>query len=283
MPAADDHLKAWLTAFLGGDEHLQWELTNTQSGVTRERDGDEETIEPPADLGAVAAVTDRRLLFLVGGASEDGRDHVVSIPHEEIAGVETVEELLTGELTVTTGVGAVWRFTAREPADLSAAAAYLDERAAGAEHVRRAVSEARDYRGAAESAEDVEVAADRYDDAVAAYRDAVALRTAPGVEAGITAETLHEEVLAVVEATVETHLTRAREARSRGNWELQAGDEATAHRHLATALESFQRAHDLASETPPGDAESIATERVDLLRRLDRLDIHTEVSKAGTG
>lgn len=282
MPAADDHLKAWLTAFLGGDERLQWELTNTQSGVTRERDGEAETIEPLADLGAVAAVTDRRLLFLVGGAGEDDRDHAVSIPHEEVAGVETSEELLTGELVVTTGAGAVWRFTAREPADLAEAAAYLDERAAGAEHVRRAVREARDYREAAESATDVGVTADRYDDAVAAYRDAVALRTAPGVEAGITAETLREEVLTAVEAAIETHLTRAREARSRGNWELQAGDEATAHRHLATALESFQRAHELASETPPGDAEAIATERVDLLRRLDRLDIHTEVSKAGT-
>mgnify|MGYP000185732262 FL=1 len=282
MPAADDHLKAWLTAFVGGDERLRWTLTNTRSGVTREREGEETTVEPPADLGAVAAVTDRRVLFLVGGGADDGRDHAVSIPHEEVAGVEVAEELLTSRLVVTTGAGAVWRFTAREPAELADAASYLDERATGDDHVRRALSEARDRRDAARSTGDDTVAADRYDDAVAAYRRAVRLRTAPGVEAGVAADTLREEVVEVVDAAIETNLRRARDARSRGNWELQAGDEATANRHLSTALDAFHRAHELATETPPGDPETIARERDDLLRRLDRLDIRTDVSKAGT-
>ena len=282
MSGPDDHLKAWLSAFLGGNERLRWSLTNTQSGVTRERDGEETTVEPLAEYGAVAAVTDKRVLFLVGGAGEDGRDHAASIPHEEIAGVEAVEELLTSRLVVTTGAGAVWRFTAREPTALADAASYLAERATGDEHVRRALSEARDRRDAAQAADDDAVAADRYDEAVAAYRRAVRLRTAPGVEADVAAERLREEVVEVVEAAIETTLSLARDARSRGNWELQAGDEATAHDHLATALEAFQRAHELATETPPGDPERIADERDDLLRRLDRLDIRTDVSKAGT-
>jgi tetratricopeptide (TPR) repeat protein len=282
MSGPDDHLKAWLSAFLGGNERLRWSLTNTQSGVTRERDGEETTVEPLAEYGAVAAVTDKRVLFLVGGAGEDGRDHAASIPHEEIAGVEAVEELLTSRLVVTTGAGAVWRFTAREPTALADAASYLAERATGDEHVRRALSEARDRRDAAQAADDDAVAADRYDEAVAAYRRAVRLRTAPGVEADVAAERLREEVVEVVEAAIETTLSLARDARSRGTWELQAGDEATAHDHLATALEAFQRAHELATETPPGDPERIADERDDLLRRLDRLDIRTDVSKAGT-
>jgi hypothetical protein len=282
MSGPDDHLKAWLSAFLGGNERLRWSLTNTRSGVTRERDGEETTVEPLAEYGAVAAVTDKRVLFLVGGAGEDGRDHAASIPHEEIAGVEAVEELLTSRLVVTTGAGAIWRFTAREPADLADAAAYLDEQATGDEHVQRALSEARDRRDAAQAAEDGGVAVDRYDEAVAAYRRAVRLRTAPGVEADVAAERLREEVLEVVESAIETALSLARDARSRGNWELQAGDEATAHDHLATALEAFERAHELATETPPGDPERIADERDDLLRRLDRLDIRTDVSKAGT-
>jgi len=282
MPGPDDHLKAWLTAFLGSDERLRWSLTNTRSGVTRECDGEETTVEPPADYGAVAAITDKRVLFLVGGADDDGRDHVASIPHEEIAGVEAVEELLTSRLVVTTGAGAIWRFTAREPADLADAASYLDERGRGDDHVRRALSKARDRRDGARAADDDAVTADRYDDAIAAYRRTVRLRTAPGVDAGVAAETLREEVVEVVDAAIETNLRRARGARSRGNWELQAGDEATAHRHLSTALDAFHRAHDLATETPPGDPDRIANERDDLLRRLDRLDIRTDVSKAGT-
>jgi len=282
MPGADDHLKAWLSAFLGGNERLRWSLTNTRSGVTRERDGEETTVEPPAEYGAVAAVTDKRVLFLVGGAGEDGRDHAASIPHEEIAGVEAVEELLTSRLVVTTGASAIWRFTAREPADLADAASYLAERATGDDHVRRALSEARDRRDAARSADDDATTADRYDDAVSAYRRAVRLRTAPGVEAGVAAERLREEVVDVVDAAIETHLRRAREARSRGNWALQTGDEATAHNHFATALDAFERTHELAEKTPLGDPERIANERDDLLDRLDRLDIHTDVSTAGT-
>jgi hypothetical protein len=261
---------------------LRWSLTNTRSGVTRDRDGEGTTVEPPDEYGAVAAVTDMRVLFLVGGADEDGRDHVASIPHEEVAGVETVEELLTSRLVVTTGAGAVWRFTAREPSDLTDAASYLAEQATGDDHVRRALSEARDRRDAARAADDDATTADRYDDAIAAYRRAVRLRTAPGVEADVAAETLREEVVDVVDAAIETQCRRAREARSRGNWALQAGDEATAHNHLATALDAFERAHELAEETPPGDPERIANERDDLLDRFDRLDSHTDVSKAGT-
>lgn len=281
MPTGDDHLKAWLSAFLGGDERLQWELTNVESGVTRARSGNDETVEPAPDLGAVTAVTDRRVLFLVGGAGDDGRDHVASVPHEEVAGVDAVAELLTSRLVLTTGAGATWRFTARETDALRDAVAYLDDRMTGADHVDRLLAAAREARDEAESTDETESRTGRYDAAVDAYRRAVALRTAPAVDAAVDPTALREEVLSTVAAGIEAWLDHAREMRSRGNWEIQAGDAATAYRHFSTALDAFERAADLATETPPGDADAIRSERDALLDKLDELDIRTPVITAG--
>jgi len=280
MASADDHLKAWLSAYLGGDERLQWTLTNVRSGVVRERDGETETIEPTPDLGAVAAVTDRRTLFLVGGAAEDGRDDAASLPYDEVAGVTVDEELLARRLVLTTAAGATWRFTARESDALDEAVEYVSVRMAGCDHVTAALDDAREHRSAAAAADDDATAASQYDRAVDAYRRAVALRTAPAVDAAVDAETIRDEVVDTVERAIGTHLSLARHQRSQGNWEYQAGDEHAASDHLSTALDAFERALDLARQTPPGDPDRIEAERDDLLTRLDDLQIRTAVVAA---
>jgi tetratricopeptide (TPR) repeat protein len=280
MPSADEHLKAWLSAYLGGEEQLRHELTNVRSGVVRAHEGSEETTEPPEEFGAVAAVTDRRTLFLVGGA-DDGEDDAASVPHEEVAGVTAEAEFLATRFVLTTAAGATWRFTARETEELDAAVAYVTDQMAGTDHVERALSTARDRREAAEGTNDPAAAAGKYDDAVEAYRRAVALRTEPAVEADVDPATVREEVLSTVEAAIDTHLDWARQARSRGNWDFQAGDEDSAHDHLSTALDAFERALELAEQTPPGDPAAIAEERDDLLAKLDELEIRTVVATHG--
>jgi exonuclease VII small subunit len=280
MPSADEHLKAWLSAYLGGEEHLQYELTNVRSGVVRAHDGDEETTEPPEEFGAVAAVTDRRTLFLVGGA-DDGQDDVVSVPHEEVAGVTVEEEFLATRLALTTAAGATWRFTARETDELDAAVDYLADRMTGADHVEQTLSTARDRREAAEATDDLAAAVGQYDRAVEAYRQAVSLRTAPAVETDIDPQAVREEVLDTVEAAIDANLSWARQTRSRGNWDFQAGDEDAAHDHLSTALDAFERALELAEQTPPGDPDAIEAERDDLLAKLDDLEIRTVVAAHG--
>lgn len=281
MASVDDHLKAWLSAYLGGDERLQWELTNVRSGVVRECDGETETTEPASDLGAVTAVTDRRTLFLVGGAADDGRDDVASVPHGEVAGVAVDEDFLARRLVVTTAAGATWRFTTRESDALDEAVAYIDDRMEGADHVTAALDAARTQRETAETVDDHAAAAAQYDEAVDGFRQAVALRTAPAVESDVDPDTVREEVLETVEAAIESHLAWAREERSLGNWEYQAGAETAAYDHLSTALNAFERALELACECPPGDADAIGAERDDLLAKLDDLEIRGAVVTAG--
>lgn len=281
MRSGDEHLQAWLSAYLGGDEDVQWQLTNVRSGVVREADGTEEATRPPRNYGAVAAVTDRRTLFIVGGGAEDGRDEVASVPHFEVAGATVDQDRIATRLVLTTATGATWRFTARESDALDSAVAYVREHMGGTDHVETAFETAREYREAAEETDDVSTAASHYDEAVEAYQRAVRLGTAPGVEYDADTEDVREEVLETVEDAVETHLQWAREARSRGNWEYQAGDRTTAYDHLSNALDAFDRALALARECPPGDPDAIEAERDDLLTKLESLEIRAAVANAG--
>lgn len=290
MTSADDHLRAQVTAYLGGEERLEWTLTNRRSGVVREdestargRDGDaddeREQVTPRSDLGAVAALTDRRVLFLVGGA-DGGDDDVMSVPYDEVAGVGTDTDMLARRLVVTTGSVATWRFTVRDSGPLEDAVAYLEDRVAGTDRVNEALERARERREAARTADDRERVAAAYDEAVAAYRHAVDLRTAPAVEGDGDAAALREEVLEAVSAAIESHLDLARSLRSQGNWELGAGNEDTAADLLSEAVAAFDRAHDLATETPPGDPDAIATERDALVDKLDGVDTRKRVARA---
>jgi len=281
MAAVDDYLRDWLSAYLGGEERVARTLTNRQSGVTREQGTDAETIEPAPEFGAVATVTDRRVLFLVGGAGDDGRDAAVSVPHEDVVGVDAVEELLTSQFVLTTTAETTWRFTACEADDLGAAVAYVDERMAGNDHVRATLERARDHRDAAAAADEPATRARQYDRAVESYRRAVERQTAPAVAAVVDPDSLRDEVVAAVRTAIDAHLAWTREARSRGNWDYRTGDEAAAYDHLSTALDAFDRAYELARDCPPGDADAIERERDALLAKLDALDIRRQVAAAG--
>ncbi|PSP25962.1 hypothetical protein BRC64_12630 [Halobacteriales archaeon QH_10_67_22] len=281
MDSGGDHLETQLAAYLGGNEDVKWRLTNAQSGVVRESGGTETATQPGRGYGAVAAITNRRTLFVVGGGADDGSDDVASIPHFEVAGIDYDADPLASRLVLTTAAGSTWRFTVREPDALSEVLAYVRDRMRGAEHVTAALSTAREYREGATRADDLAVQARRYDEAVDAYRRAVDLCTAPPVSADVDTTTVREEVVDVVAEAIDAHLERAREARSRGNWEFQAGDERAASDHLSTALDAFERAVELARQCPPGDADAIADERAALVSKLEDLEVRASVAAAG--
>ncbi|MFB6206030.1 MAG: hypothetical protein ABEJ05_05830 [Haloglomus sp.] len=273
----DTLLSAPLASYLGSDESVEWRLTNSRSGVTRERGESTERIRPTENRGAVAAVTDHRVLFLVGGA-DDGDDHTASIPREELAIASVEEGMLARDFVVETMAGARWSFTVREPETL--ARAVEDLRGAidvGARFVS-VLGRAREARERAESAADPHAVADRYDAAVAAYRTAVSVATAEPDAVDADFDDLRAEVVAAVESALDANLQLAREERSRGNWDLQVGDEASAVDHLTDALDAFERARALADECPPGDPDAIAAERAALVEKLDSHEIQVPVA-----
>ena len=86
-----DHLQSdtWLrdnpvAAHLGSDEDVEHVLTNRQVGLRRTIDDDQHQIPPADDCGAVAVLTDRRILFLVGEPPERQGDFVESVPYEAV-------------------------------------------------------------------------------------------------------------------------------------------------------------------------------------------------------
>jgi hypothetical protein len=124
----DDYLEQReLRAYLGSDEQLFHLMTNRRVGLQRTEDGDTTKIKSGDGYGAIAALTDRRVLLLVGNPRErsDG-DYVASLPYADIDEAAAVTELLTATLQFETSAGATWEFTARE-ADVDEVAEFLQE------------------------------------------------------------------------------------------------------------------------------------------------------------
>lgn len=139
-PDVPDQDGAWLRErapadHLESDESLRYVLTNRAVGVHRE--GDEETVQlPPGDdHGALALVTDRRTLLLVGHCPERDGDVAMPIPHEVVTDATAETETLTERLVVETESDVAWAFTARETGETATVADFV----AGASEAWRAV------------------------------------------------------------------------------------------------------------------------------------------------
>lgn len=111
-----------LAAYLSDVEQAQYVLRNKKKGLVVERDGTVETIGPDADCQALCAVTDVRLVAVVG---QSPHDESVSIPLSEIVSVEVDDGVLGGELAVVTGAEERYAFPCR--GDLGPVASYVDE------------------------------------------------------------------------------------------------------------------------------------------------------------
>ncbi len=79
-------------------------------------------------------------------------------------------------------------------------------------------------------------------------------------------ERAREEAAAAIEALVDVRLERAADGREAANWELAVGNEAAARELAVSARADLDRALELATAYPPGDADAIRTQR-SVLRR----------------
>ncbi|QIO23968.1 hypothetical protein [Haloarcula sp. JP-L23] len=412
----DAHLRERpLRDYLGGEEELFYVLLNQRVGVERAR---EETVQirPAADCGAVAGLTDRRVLLLVGDPDGHDGDFVASLPYADVTDATAVTEMLTASLRFETAAGATWSFTARE-ADVDDVAQFLtdacdgwgevttaldeldghcdalaaaldaanwaafDDRRAAAESALETARDGADdapidgvvdrverlstdlYRlvrdrhvgrgeellseaerllddGAFEASHDrIETARERFQDAtdVATAHDVddepaqAGLAAADDLESSVTArpieaareaddavddegdpadrvaaledaldayrvvarvvtaderpfdgdpETVREETEAVIADLVRARVECARERRAAGEWEWEAGNDEAAYDLLSAARDDLDRAHELAAEFPPGDADAIRREREELVEDIDPLVIRYELAQA---
>jgi len=284
-----------LRAYLGTDERLVHVLTNRRVGA--ERAGDtERRIEPGEACGAIAALTDRRVLLLVGGA-EAGGDHVTSLPYADVVAASAETELLTATLRFETAAGVVWSFTARE-SDVGEVAAFLDE-ACG---VWRAVSDAlATVEGHCEALADALDAADwttfdeRFESATAALataRDRAADATVAGVDERV--DRLEAELYRLAR---DRHVVRGEELLTEADRLRRDGDFVSAYDRIETARDRFADAVDAATEHGLDDAaaqaglaeaeelattladEPLATARETYETALDRTDVTERIER----
>jgi len=248
------------------------ELTNTRVGVERATEDGSEQIEPDADHGAVAALTDSRAVFVVG--QSDG-DEVTSVPYVEFSGVDARTEMLARTLVVETEAGATWGVH-RQGSPTSSTTSSEDLRAAIPE---RLLARAREHRDAAQTAVengDCQARIDALEATVDAFRRATTVVDDPDIATAAT----REEAESAIDDLVCAHLARARNCRSVGNWSAEAGDAEDALDHFGDACDCFERALELAERYPPGDADAIAAEHEHLLEKCDAVEVSASVSSA---
>lgn len=140
-----------LIEYLGESERVSCLLSNKKKGVRRESDEESTAYTPGDGYQAIAAVTDTRVLFVVGDCDEDG-DEQFGVPYTEIEDVKTNRGVLKKSVDVWTTSGVRWRFYVRSTVDVESAAEYL-ERAAVVwsrvegqlQHARKHVAAISDY------------------------------------------------------------------------------------------------------------------------------------------
>lgn len=257
---------------LDSDESLRHVLTNRAVGV--EREGDEETVQlaPGDDHGALAIVTDRRLLLLVGDCPAREGDVAMPIPHEVVTTAEAETETLTERLVVETEADVAWAFTAREAGGAANAAAFVADASDAWQAVEAnldAVEDARDRLEDALADDDWAAA----DEAIADARAGLGPMEAALDDVGI--ERLEERVEPLAGAVDELAAIRHRRAADAladdaeaalADAEYQAG-----HEHLQDAAEHAEQAAALVEREDEAVADGGATvaatvDRIEALR-----------------
>jgi len=123
-----DHLRGKdLDDYFEGTEQPEFVLTNEKRGLKRENDDGTVQFEPGSEHDAVAAMTDERVLFVIGDCKTPNRgvDHTISLPYTEIREVETSKGMLKSRLTLTARTGTAYHFLISGREDLTEVAEYV--------------------------------------------------------------------------------------------------------------------------------------------------------------
>ncbi|WP_284010109.1 hypothetical protein [Haloarcula pelagica] len=236
-----------LDAYLGSDERLCHVLTNRRVGVERTEDGDTTKVTSGEDCGAVAALTDRRALLLVGDADRTDGDYAASLPYADIETADAVAELLTARLRFETGAGVTWEFTARE-ADIDEVAEFLREACGVWSEVRTALDALSEHCDALADALDSAdwTAFDRYradaETALETARQGADAAPVDGVEDRI--DRLETELFRLVR---DRHVARGEDLLAEARRSLDDRQYEASYDRIRTARERFRDATDVAT------------------------------------
>jgi len=268
------HLQRPLRDHLGSDETVAQVLTNTRVGVTRVADA-ETTVEPGSDAGAVAAITDRRVVFVVGDPTTRDDDFVAAVPFDDLEGIEKRSELLTQALVVETTEGVRWDFTARTAAAVDQAVETLERRLAESR-----LDEAAEHHDVANATDDPAARAEQLEAALDAYRRAAELLGDERSHVSEAERAAREDAETVITTLVAAHRDHGEQATAAAEWELAADNDGSAYELFVEARDAYDRALELARAYPPGDPGAIERERAQIVETFEPLKIEFAVAEA---
>lgn len=264
-----------LIEYLDESERVAFLLSNSKKGV-REESGEGGRAYTPGDgYQAIAAVTDTRIMFVVGDSDEVDGDAMFAVPYTEIEDVKTDRGVLTKRLDVWTTAGTRWRFYVKSSVDLQPAADYVDLAAVvwsrvesqlgqAREHVAEITPQVEDgeFAGAVESGEDARAHVDE------------ARRMAAELTEDRT-DAVWEQILATEErldaARMETHRAwaAAYEQEAERQWRKELYNQA--YESYEAAREEYEAALDVARNQGFPDTDELVQEIDDVRHDLDHL------------
>ncbi|MFD1585490.1 PH domain-containing protein [Halorientalis brevis] len=267
-----------LTDYFEGSERPAFVLSNETKGIKHERGGETAVVTPGEDYQAVAAVTNERVLLVVGGNDErGGRNREVSLPYTEIRSIETKTGVFKSRLTITARTSDTYHFVLSGREALDEVEAYVERAIAYWVAVDRRLEKARDHLSTIEStieAGDPRAAADAY------RRTQELLDQASEVAEAFESGTRAME-RRIDQLETRLTLTEIRGHRLRGRQLAETATDARGEDDYEAALDAYttaksqyERAVDLAAASQNRDAEKLRSELTDVSKAVE--EIRTE-------
>ncbi|WP_336002468.1 PH domain-containing protein [Halorientalis halophila] len=255
---------AALEDYFEGTEAPAYVLTNEKKGIKHEDGDGERTVTPGSEYSAVAAVTDERVLLVVGGNHEgSGRNRSVSLPYTEIRSVETKTGMLKSRVTLTARTSDRYTFWQGGREDLDPVGEYVEQAISYWVTVDRRLEKAREHVSTVESnLEDgdpatAETAISRSEELLEEARQ-VAADFREGEHAMHRRIAQLETRLSL--ARIRTHWTRARHLAAGAEAARTDGDYLEAYETYDRSLSLYERAMDLSKDVEYHEADDMAAE-----------------------
>lgn len=263
-----------LIEYLGAAERVAFLLSNKKKGVRRENDEGATAYTPGDGYQAIAAITDTRVLFVVGDSNGTG-DTSFAVPYTEIEDVKTRSGMLTKGVDIWTTEGVKWHFAVRSTVDIEPAVEYLERAAVVWSRVESQLRHARKHLVDVDEL----LSEDDHDAARAAAstaRDHVeeAQRKAPELTTNrddAVWERVHDVERRLDASVMETHVSRAEKHATVANDEWRQEQYNNAYDAFLKARTEYERALDIAREHDFPEESDIRENADTVTQSLDHL------------
>ncbi|RXK51520.1 PH domain-containing protein [Halorientalis pallida] len=264
-----------LEDFFEGTEEPAHVLTNEKRGIKHEDGDGERVVKPGSECNAVAAVTDERVLLLVGGNEDgNGQNRSVSLPYTEIRSVEAKSGVLKSRLTLTARTSDRYTFWLGGREDYSHVEEYVEQAISYWVTVDRRLEKAREHLSRVE---------DRLEDGDPSTARTAITRTEELLEEAeqVAADfrdgdhAMHRRIAQLETrlslARIRTHWTRARQLAGTAESARTAGDYVEAYETYRRSLDEFERAMERSEGVEYHASDDMAAEVAGVEKAIDEV------------